>query len=512
MGPLRASVVENRWNHLWWIDTEERVRFFRPLVFASYWLDAALWAERYEVGLLAGNLALYVLCVVLVWHLARRWLGDGLPAVLAGALFAAFFCHGEVIWYVAGRTDSLAAAGFLGALALHRAGGERAAARYLAVPLYGLALLTKETVIFLPLACFLHDLWVERREAGAVALARSEARLWVLYLGTAVAVRAAGWAALGGRSSDAVFPYFVAPSSPGFTAHLWTQLRAYGENLVLATPTAPFLQPERLSDFTSAVGLALTAAAAAAVAIPLRRDPRAWFFAGLLVLTWLPTSIAYVSERYLLLPSAAVALLAGLALEKLAARRYAPLAVAAICVWIVHQAWWLRQKNTRLMERPRASKAIARQVEENAERLAGRRRLLLVDLPGDIFQAQFAESQLRVVLRDPELEVTVLTVMPLPPRSGAGTRFARLGERAFRLVGASPNGGDRFPFPRYSLAPGASYRAPRGVEVRVAGGDGSGATSLDVYLPLPLAAYEVLAWRPAGGDGIAGGRLEFLTD
>ncbi len=27
---INASVVENHWDHLWWIDVKENVRFFRP--------------------------------------------------------------------------------------------------------------------------------------------------------------------------------------------------------------------------------------------------------------------------------------------------------------------------------------------------------------------------------------------------------------------------------------------------------------------------------------------------
>ena len=46
-----AAMVENRWDHLWFLDEDGRVRFFRPTVAASYGLDWLLWGDRYVFGL-----------------------------------------------------------------------------------------------------------------------------------------------------------------------------------------------------------------------------------------------------------------------------------------------------------------------------------------------------------------------------------------------------------------------------------------------------------------------------
>ncbi len=503
LGWVAASTVENRWDHLWWIDTDERVAFFRPTVFLSYLVDAHLWGPRYELGLLIGNVVIYTVCVLLVLLLAQRWLAGGAPVLVMAGLFAAFFCHGEVIWYVAGRTDSLAATAFLGALALHAAGGDRR--RYAAVALFAIALLTKELTAVLPLVCFLHDLWVERRQPGPMALVRSERRLWSLYLATGAGVWALRRAALGAGASSDLYPYLVSsPLAPGFAGHLWAQLRAYGESLLLAQPTKPFLQAAELDAFTTSVGGWLCLAALLAAVALLRRQRRFRFFAALLLLTWLPVSAVYVSERYLLLPSVAVAAIAGLAVEQLAARapawRMVALAVAAL--WIAHQAWWLRAKNVTIMAEARLPKLLARDLDRNRAGLAKSDRILLFDLPGDLFQAQFAESMLRVLLERPRLEVEVLSQIEPTAAAGGGLSLRRAGAR--RLVATRPRGAlvaDPWPaFPRVPLAPGGCY-AGDGFAVEVTRG-AAGRLALELSFERPLEEYGILVWQPEGAPNL----------
>ena len=55
---LDASIVENHWDHLWWSDMEGRVRFFRPIVISSYWLDSKLYGDNTALGMLITNVAI----------------------------------------------------------------------------------------------------------------------------------------------------------------------------------------------------------------------------------------------------------------------------------------------------------------------------------------------------------------------------------------------------------------------------------------------------------------------
>lgn len=524
-GLLEASIVENRWDSLWWVDTDARVRFFRPTVVASYWLDTRLWGGDYELGLLVTNVLLWSGCVVAAWWLACFWLarpcdglattagdkagrGNGLPAVVAAAAFAALFCHGEVIWYVAGRTDSLAALGFLVALALHVSGRQAPRRRWLAVPVFALAFLTKEMVVALPALMLLHDLWIERRAATARRLLRAEWPLYSSYALVVAAVYGLKAAALGGEGSALIYPYFVDPLSAAFPGHLLVQLRAYGENLLLARSTPPFLDLERLAAFTSPAGLWVTLAALAGTVFALRRRRLFWFLCALALATWLPVSFVYVSERYLLLPSLALAVAAGLLVDAVSGRRaLRAVVIVGLIAWIGHQAWWLRAKNVGLMEAPRGARLIAEGLAPLRQELRGATDLLLVNLPGELFEAQFVESQLRVQLDDARLRVRVLTLMPADETLAAGLRTTIQGDRALVVAGgASPAARagfpvmrhGRFPFPRVPLAAGRRYGGERiGFEVEVLQGGGSVSRQLRFVFDRPLAEQRILVWDPS---------------
>src|SRR5208283_1228143 len=127
---LKAFVVENHWDHLWWIDVKEKVRFFRPTVVLSYWMDVKLYGDNYALGLLVTNILIYASGVFLVCLFFYRWFGSGIPLLMSSCLFASFFAHGEVMWYVAGRTDSLAGLFLLAGLVLHIFGTNRPSLRW----------------------------------------------------------------------------------------------------------------------------------------------------------------------------------------------------------------------------------------------------------------------------------------------------------------------------------------------------------------------------------------------
>ena len=63
---FKASVIVNRWDQLWWINVHEKVRFFRPTVVLSYWLDDAIYGSNNSLGLLSTNILIYTVCVFLI--------------------------------------------------------------------------------------------------------------------------------------------------------------------------------------------------------------------------------------------------------------------------------------------------------------------------------------------------------------------------------------------------------------------------------------------------------------
>lgn len=175
MGAVEAMTVENRWDHLWFMQEEGRIRFFRPTVLLSYAVDKAIWGGNHALGLTITNVLIHLACSMLVGFLLFRLLGAGWPALVAAVLFAGLAAHSECIWYIAGRTDSLAALGFLGAFALHTAGR-----RWWALPLFAFGFITKELVVVAPAIFAAYDGWIrdckaEMAEGLSAAAGRSAA-------------------------------------------------------------------------------------------------------------------------------------------------------------------------------------------------------------------------------------------------------------------------------------------------------------------------------------------------
>ena len=296
LGWIEAFTVENRWDHLWFLDEPGRVRFFRPTVLISYALDRAIWGDAFAFGASLTNVAIHLGCCGLVVLLFTRWLGTGAATAAAALLFAGLWSHGEAIWYIAGRTDSLAALGVLGAVWLH--GCARPPLRWLGVASFAFALFTKELALATPFVLASSDLWLRTPRVPWPDRLRAEAPLYGAHVATAVGVLAVKSIAMG-SSGDLVFPYFVSPLRPDFPLHLLAQLQAYLGNLLLAEFAEPFATPERVQERHGWRGLGLGIALVGVCIWRLRDDPRAWFCASFGLLFWLPTSVVYVSERYL---------------------------------------------------------------------------------------------------------------------------------------------------------------------------------------------------------------------
>lgn len=500
---LTASVVENRWDHLWWIDGDAVIRFFRPSLFLSFLLDDCVHGGSPR-GLLATNVLLHLACCLLVTLLAHRLLRSGPGAAFASLLFAAFACHAEVVWYVSGRNETLAAMGFFAAALLH-VGGQR----WLALPCFAFALFAKEPTVVLPFLLWLHDRVVARRGVPR----RADVGLWLAHAAVVAAYLALRHCALGGDAVPLSHPYFVGPTRPEFPAHVLGQLRNYGENLLCARMTPPFLRPEQILDHASVAGSITVGAAVSAITLLLGRVRLFWWLVAWALATWLPTTVAYVSERHLYLPSFGIAASAGLLLQQ--AIRIGPSArwwahalaialAAALGTWTWHQASELRAKNTLLMHAPRQAEAIARSLADLREQVASTRHLLLVNLPGDVFTAQFLEDQMRCVLGVRDLVCRVLTTLPMCGPPAREVTVERLGAEDLRITG-SPllMTRDAMPFPWRRLARGERIHSERlGFSVEVARGDGRNCWELEFQLEQPVATWTVVTFVPPLGVGV----------
>lgn len=127
---------------------------YRPLVLISYALTYAV-AGYSGPAFHAVNVIVHALVVLLATALLRQVYGDARAALLGGLLIAVHPLASEPVNYVSSRSESMAAAGYVAAVLLHRRSGGRAG--WPSLLAFGAALLSKSTAVTLPLVLLLHD-------------------------------------------------------------------------------------------------------------------------------------------------------------------------------------------------------------------------------------------------------------------------------------------------------------------------------------------------------------------
>ena len=134
----------------------DRASGVRPLLKASYTLNWTLGPGA--VGFHLFNIAVHVVNALLAYHVGRelcvRWNVGPRAAVLAALLFALHPVQAEAVTYVSGRSSSLMAGFYLGAVLVFLRGGHWT----LSSLLFALAVATKETALTLPAALLLCEL------------------------------------------------------------------------------------------------------------------------------------------------------------------------------------------------------------------------------------------------------------------------------------------------------------------------------------------------------------------
>ncbi len=157
----------------------DNVRAYRPVRTLAFMAEHRAFGDTpwpYH----AVNLLLHAVATLLAWLLVRRYL-DPAPALAAGALFACHPLQTEVVASIKAQDDLLAAilvlAVSLTFLAIARGNGRRGRLWWLLAP-FGLGLLTKESVLVLPI--LLGALWVLDRAGARKRAERTEAPWRVL--------------------------------------------------------------------------------------------------------------------------------------------------------------------------------------------------------------------------------------------------------------------------------------------------------------------------------------------
>jgi tetratricopeptide (TPR) repeat protein len=331
----------------YWTD-DVRDRIYRPITTASFAVDWAAGGGS-PLAFHVTNVALHLVVCVLVFALARRVLGDGAAALVAALWFAVHPIHVEVFANVVGRSELLAAAGYLGAVLAYAAEGEAAAIRpagprraLLSLLVLGCAAIAyggKEHALTLPAVLILTDAWAGRHE-GLVGMRRMVARhaiTWAGALAVALGYLAARHAVLGttfgggsvgagledlGTSGRAVV---MAPAVLVWARLLTVPLR------LSADYSPDHFVPQATLTLAHAAGVALVVGVLLAAWALRRRMPAltfgiVWLFvtAAIAANVIFPTGVL-LAERALYLPSVGVALALGALWRELRGRAVWPL-------------------------------------------------------------------------------------------------------------------------------------------------------------------------------------------
>ena len=158
--------------HSWEALLERAGGGVRPLLKASYTLN---WTLGGGFNLL--NIAFHAMNAALLFFIAERLLGDRRAAFVAALLFALHPAATEAVTYISGRSSSLMALFYLGALLAYL----RAAHWSISASLFVLAVATRETAVTLPSALLLCELCRRERPPWR-EIARRQWAHWTLLL------------------------------------------------------------------------------------------------------------------------------------------------------------------------------------------------------------------------------------------------------------------------------------------------------------------------------------------
>jgi tetratricopeptide (TPR) repeat protein len=324
-----AVIVENPLVHSWgaWFASMPGIR---PLLKASYALCWSLAPAAWIFVLF--NVVCHAVNGCLVYVLVRQWAGEfgparAQPAHLALAAALIFVLHPaqtEAVTYIAGRSVSLMALFYLGALVAQQRG--RAG---VSLVLFGLALAVRETAWTLPGALFLIELARGRSVRDAWVAARAHVALLVAVAACAASLPV--YRAMLARSFDVRGPFANLAAQVDGIAYLVTR-----PLLALRLSIDPDIA-------TGAFGVRWLAAAAALLAMAaagvfwLRRRPLAgfallWFLLQLAPTNSLIARLDLANDRQLYLALVGPALLAAAGLMAIPSARGAGIATTALCV------------------------------------------------------------------------------------------------------------------------------------------------------------------------------------
>lgn len=351
LGQIVANPLILSWQYLpqyfhgnVWMQQSALGNYFRPLFLIWLLLNHTLFGPHPTFWHLT-TVGVHLGATALVYLLALRLSRQQNIAAITALIFGVHPAHVESVAWISGVTDALLALFLIPSLLAFLNYREKMGGKWLAasVGLYGLALLTKETAVVLPVLVVAYVLlcrgegWT-KRITDAVVLALPFVLITIPYL----LLRASALHGVAHRTVDipASISLYTLPSVLWFyVKHLIAPLRLsafYDTPYVTHVSWKYFLAP--LSAMV--ISLAVIAMAWWKSRSPLVGFAAAWIFIPLLPvldLSLLPMG-DFIHDRYLYLPLVGFALLAAMALSALDSKKIAgrPLgSVTAVVVGIM---------------------------------------------------------------------------------------------------------------------------------------------------------------------------------
>ncbi len=282
----------------WWADPGAALAYFRPLSAATHWLDYRLWPNA-PWAMHVHSLVWFVLGLVALSRVYRRFAEPAWVAILALLLYAVDDAHGFVVSWIANRNALITLALGLPVLVLHDRGRRQGAAssRWFATALFFVALFAGESAVavggyLVAYAAFLEPGPWKRRAASLLPYMVAFVVWRVIYAGLGYGTHGSGLAidpihepvafihALAVRLPILLVAQFALPPSD-----LWEVFQTIAPWL----PTVVYVG-----------ALVLLASIAWTLAPLMRREPAVRFWALGTLLAALPACSQVPSDRLLL--------------------------------------------------------------------------------------------------------------------------------------------------------------------------------------------------------------------
>jgi Tfp pilus assembly protein PilF len=140
--------------------------YYRPLFLLWSLINYSVFKDR-PFGWHMEAVVLHLIVTWLVYRVVGKMTGRNMLAWMTALLFGVHPVHHEVVAWISGATESLFAIFFLAAFLAYLKSRESSPGLWVAISclLYGLALLSKETAIVLPVLVLAHA-WISERVAG----------------------------------------------------------------------------------------------------------------------------------------------------------------------------------------------------------------------------------------------------------------------------------------------------------------------------------------------------------